>query len=64
MDIELLGVKHKDGKSFQVAPGLQMHVSLKNKKSWRLRYVDLNGKAENPKIGDFPVMTFHHVSLP
>jgi integrase len=58
LDVGVLGVKHKDGKSYQVAPGLQIHLSLKNKKTWRLRYVDLNGKAKNPKIGDFPAMSF------
>jgi len=58
LDAKTLSITHKDGKSYQVTKGLQIHISLRNKKVWKIRFKNLKGKYENPKIGDFPAMGF------
>ncbi|QBZ82361.1 phage integrase [Hydrogenovibrio crunogenus] len=58
LNAQHLEITHKDGHSFPVMYGLYLKVSLKNKKTWRLRYKDLNGKYQFKKLGDFPSMRF------
>lgn len=62
LDFKTLGVTNKNGKSYTVSPGLQIHITLKNKKSWRLRFIGLDGKEKNPKIGNFPEISFQNAT--